>query len=134
MDSGPDDTHDEFLIRLFGVERYEAARTLPRSLLQSAIRIEQQRQAEARLIQARDTGIAAGLKLGLKYIDPKNPHGGRKSDEPYNSLEPYLKHLEGLERQAYPWLWTPEAIIRRREMEEERAFEQMERAMGAMSA
>lgn len=96
--------------------------------------IERQRQAEAQLHQARLLGVASGLELGKEYIDPANPSGGRKSDEPYYSLKPYQREMDKLERLAYPWLYTDAALIRRREIEEARDFRRLERIMGGMKA
>ena len=74
------------------------------------------------------------VNLGTRYVDPKNPNGGRKYDEPYTSLDPYLKDTEQLERIARPWLFTDEAIIRRREQEEEREFLALEKVMARAKA
>lgn len=99
-----------------------------------ALRVQEQREAEERLAQRHDRVMTNEVNLGTRYVDPKNPHGNRKYDEPYTSLDPYLKDTERLERIARPWLFTDAAIIRRRELEEEREFMELEKVMARAKA
>lgn len=111
---------------------YEAARTLPPALLRAAIRIEEQRQYEARLDAVTDASIAAGLKLGMRYVDPKAK--GRNPDEPYHSLDEFHQHRAFLEAHARPWtvrVETPEEREERLDREQDEAFR---RAFGVMQA
>lgn len=96
--------------------------------------MERQRSIEKRLEQRHDAVMTLGVELGTRYVDPKNPKGTRKGDEPYTSLEPYIKDTEALERLARPWLVrdeTPEEREARLDREQDEAFR---RAFGVMQA
>lgn len=124
------------LIRLFGVAQYGAVRRLPPRLKRAAVRIEQQRQLEENVRLARLMALAGALKLGAEYVDPNNPSGTAGPNEPYTSFKPYNRQIDEWLRQARPWAYTEEALIRRREREEEKDFSALERVMagGAMIA
>lgn len=122
------------MIRVFGVQAYPHVMTLPARLIDRAAEIHMQREAEARLAALDDASTAAGLKLGQRYIDPKNPSGQAKKGDPYYSLEPFNTHLREIEKRARPWLYTPTAIRVRRELEEERRWQQAEKTLGGMQA
>ncbi len=100
-------------------------RLWPPALIYRAAEIEQERDAARRLVELQDIAIGSGLKLGQKYVDPGKPAGDLDTSEPHYSLKPLSEHQEALERVARPWLHTQEAIIRRREEEEEAMFDAM---------
>lgn len=124
-------TLDEFVLEVFGLEGYHAAMRSPVRLIIQAAEIKRRTDAQQRLAVITDTSLAAGLKLGQKYVDPANPNGGRKPGEPYYTLDPLRKHQDALETVAYPWLHTLEARIARRIAEEEADFDRLSAAMGA---
>lgn len=122
------------MIRVFGVAAYPQVMQMPPRLIGRAAEIHAEREAEARLAALDDASTAAGLKLGQKYVDPKNPSGQAKKGDPYYSLDPFNAHLREIERRARPWLYTPAAIRARRELEEERRWQQTEKTLGGMQA
>ncbi|WP_019585220.1 hypothetical protein [Deinococcus apachensis] len=103
----------------------------PRRLIVRAAQIQGERDAEARLTALTDASIGAGLKFGREYIDPdaKKTQGGA-----YYSFAPLQRHQAALERQARPWLHTPEAIRQRREAEEDALWDQAAQVMGGARA
>lgn len=110
------------MIRVFGPALYREVMGWPRRLILRAAEIQTQREADARLTALTDLSIATGLKLGMEYVDPKNPSGSRKADEPYHTLEPLAKHKADLDRVARPWAHTPEAVQARLDWEQDRAY------------
>lgn len=122
------------MIRVFGVQAYPHVMAMPPRLIGRAAEIHAERDAQVRLDALDDASTATGLKLGQKHIDPKNPSGQAKKGEAYYSLEPFNAHLREIEKRARPWLYTPTAIRARREMEEERRWQQAEQTLGGISA
>ncbi|WP_291428506.1 hypothetical protein [Deinococcus sp.] len=122
------------MIRVFGVAAYPHVMQMPPRLISRAAEIHAEREAEARLNALDDASTAAGLKLGQRYVDPKNPSGQAKKGDPYYSLDPFNAHLRTIEKRARPWLYTPAAIRTRRELEEERRWQQVEKTLGGMQA
>lgn len=80
------------ILRHLGPEMYETAIRWPTELITAAIDAARQREAERRLDAVEDLSMAAGLKLGSEYIDPKSK--GKKADPqaPYYSLERLQEH------------------------------------------
>jgi hypothetical protein len=119
------------VIEVFGIEGYRSAMSLPLRLIVRAAEIARMKDAQSRLSAITDASLAAGLKLGQKYVDPANPTGSRKSGEPYYTLEPLRKHQDALDAIAHPWRHTLELRVARRIAEEEADFRALEAAMGA---
>jgi hypothetical protein len=98
-----------------------------------AAEIEGQRTAEARLTALEDLATGAGMKFGQEYVDPKAKP--RKHDEPYVSVAPYNKYMDGLRKQAYPWLFeraeTSEEKAARLDQEQDIAFSTLFQALRA---
>ena len=115
------------MIRVFGAVAYPTLIGLPYRLLIRAAEIEGQRDAAARLSRVQDGRIADGLKLGREWVP------GRKEkadpDAGHWDLSPLLRHEEMLDRLARPWAYTPEAIERRLDAEQDAAFRKLFAAM-----
>lgn len=121
------------MIRVFGPAAYAEIMQLPPRLIARAAQINGERDAEARLATLSDLAIGAGLKFGQKYVDPKNPSGKAKRGEAFYSLDPFNRHSAALERLARPWEHTPARVRARREAEEERRMQALEKALGGQS-
>lgn len=118
------------MIRVFGPAAHASIMQLPPRLIARAAQIQGERDAEARLATLSDLAIGAGLKFGQRYVDPKNPSGQTRKGEAYYSLDPFNRHSTALERLARPWEYTPARIRARREAEEERRWQEAEKALG----
>ncbi|WP_177182979.1 hypothetical protein [Deinococcus reticulitermitis] len=103
--------------------------TWPRRLILRAAEIGREREAQARLDRLTDLKLAAGLKLGEEYVDPKGK--GRKPDDPYTTLKPLAQFEDALDRLARPWMHTPEAVQERLDWEQDRAYSAL---FGALQA
>ena len=119
------------MLEVFGIQGYEAAMKLSPRMLIRALDVERKRRARARLEYLDDTSFAAGMKFGQEYVDPKNPNGDRKSDDPYYSLKRFQDYRDRLEDVTLTEHDRLARRIARREEEEERDFAKLEAAMGA---
>ena len=117
------------MIREFGPALYAEVMTWPRRLILRAAEIGREREAQARLDRLADLKLAAGLKLGQEYVDPKAK--GRKPDDPYYTLKPLEGVEKALDRAARPWAYTPEAVAARLDWEQDRSFDRLFAAMQA---
>lgn len=117
------------MIREFGPALYAEVMTWPRRLILRAAQIGREREAQARLDRLADLKLAAGLKLGQEYVDPKAK--GRKPDDPYYTLKPLEQIEAALDRAARPWVHTPEAVQARLDWEQDQAYA---RLFGALQA
>ncbi|EYB67020.1 hypothetical protein DEIPH_ctg052orf0015 [Deinococcus phoenicis] len=106
----------------------------PYRLILRGVVIERQREAAAQLAHLRLQAVADGMDQGREYVDPEHPDGQTDTSQPHYSLRPYQRTVERLERLAEPWHYSETAQVRRREREEEAAFERFERAMGGLRA
>ena len=108
------------MLREFGPALYAEVMTWPRRLILRAAEIQREREAQARLDRLADLKLAAGLKLGQEYVDPKGQR--RKPDDPYYTLKPLESVEKALDRAARPWAYSPEAVAARLDWEQDRAF------------
>lgn len=79
---------------------YETAIRWPVDLISAAIEAAKQREAERRLDAVEDLSVAAGLKLGSQYVDPKSKDKETDPKAPYYSLDRLREHQDLLRARA----------------------------------
>ena|GEM_PF-3494158 len=111
---------------------YDTVRTWPPRLIYAAVSIQQQQEAARRVTALHDAALAAGLKLGRKWVDPTKARDDVDTSQPHYSIQPFLNHVQALERVAEPWRYTPGTLTQEREREEEAMFDRMFSAIRAI--